>query len=100
MMATTTFRVNENTHRRLQELAREAGVTMPEIVDRLVEADRGRQLFDRAYEAYAALQTDAAAWEDELAERRAWDAALADGLSEDGGASSKQERGATTIEPA
>lgn len=99
-MATTTVRVNRNTHRRLQELARETGITMPELVDRLIEADRRRRLFDRANEALTALQADAAAWEEELDERRAWDAALADGLIGDGSASSEQERGAAAMETA
>jgi predicted transcriptional regulator len=94
MVSTTTVRVSKDTHRRLQELARESGVTMPELVDRLVEADRRRRLFDRANEAYAALQADPAAWEEELGERRAWDAALADGLSADDSTSTEQDRGA------
>lgn len=98
MAATTTVRVSRTTHQRLQELAREAGVTMPELVDRLIEADRRRRLFDRANEAYAALQADPAAWEEELAERRAWDAALSDGLPEDGEPSSEQERDAGVME--
>lgn len=80
--ATTTIRVNLQTHRRLQELAREANATLPEIVDRLVEADRRRRLFERANAAYTALQADPAAWEQELAERRAWATTLADGLEE------------------
>ncbi len=100
MAATTTVRVSRQTHRRLQELAREAGVTMPELVDRLVEADRRRQLFDRADEAYAALRADTGAWEEELAERRAWDATLADGLAGDRGPSAGQNRGAAVAEPA
>lgn len=100
MPATTTVRVSRTTHRRLQELAHEVGVTMPELVDRLIEADHRRRLFDRANEAYAALQADRAAWDEELSERRMWDAALADGLAEDGEASSEQERGAAAMESA
>lgn len=87
MAATTTVRVSVQTHRQLQELARESGVTMPELLDRMVKADQRRRLFERANEAYAALQSDAAGWDAELAERRAWDATLADGLGEDAVAS-------------
>lgn len=82
MAATTTVRVKARTHRRLQELAREMDATLPEVLDRLVEADRRRRLFERANEAYAALQADPIAWEQELAERRLWDTAVADGLHE------------------
>lgn len=83
MAATTTVRVSVQTHRQLQDLAREDGITMPELLDRLVTADRRRRLFERADEAYAALQADPAAWNEELAERRAWEATLGDGLDED-----------------
>lgn len=100
MAAATTVRVSRTTHQRLQELAREAGVTMPELVDWLIEADRGRRLFDRANEAYAGLQADPAAWDAELAERHTWDAALADGLADDGEVSPEQERGAAAKESA
>lgn len=83
MAATTTVRVYAQTHRQLQELAREDSLTMPELLDRLVTADWRRRLFERANEAYAALQADPDAWAAELAERGVWDAALEDGLSED-----------------
>lgn len=100
MAATTTVRVSAQTHRQLQELAREAGVTMPELLDRMVGADRRRRLFERANDAYLALQHDAAAWDEELAERRAWDAAVADGLEEESGASPHLEPERAKLVPA
>ncbi len=64
---------------------------MPELLDRLVAADQRRRLFERADEAYAALQADSDAWTEELAERRAWEATPRDGLGDDAVTSFDQE---------
>lgn len=80
MAATTTVRIDRRTHRTLQSLARNAGVPMPKVLARLVESEERRRLFEEADAAYAALQADPAAWEQELAERRLWENTLGDGL--------------------
>jgi hypothetical protein len=53
---------------------------MTEVLDQAIEVYR-RQRFLRGLNAdFVALQQDKAAWAEELAEREAWDSALADGL--------------------
>jgi hypothetical protein len=83
MAATTTVRVDERTHRILRDLAREQGEALPRVLARLAEAERRRRLFEEADRAYAALQADPEAWQEELAERRLWENTLGDGLDED-----------------
>ncbi len=52
------------------------------MLERAVENYRRAQFFEELDAAYARLQADPAAWEEELAERAEWDATLADGLDE------------------
>jgi hypothetical protein len=40
------------------------------------------RLLDQTNAAFAALQSNESAWQDELAERQDWDATLADGLDD------------------
>ncbi len=77
---TTTVRVSHQTHATLKRLAEELGTPITSVVDGAVERYR-RDIFLRgASEEYARLRSDPAAWAEELAERRVWDAALKDGL--------------------
>ncbi|HEX8696305.1 MAG TPA: hypothetical protein VF746_28055 [Longimicrobium sp.] len=52
----------------------------PDLPD---EAERRRRFFAEVNAAYDALRADPAAWEEELAERRVWEATLMDGLEDD-----------------
>ena len=82
-MSTMTVRVHENTHRSLKEIARQTGEAMADILAEALELYR-RQLFLRGLaEDFAALRADSAAWDEELRERRAWDATLGDDLEAD-----------------
>jgi len=64
----------------LQELAQETGEAMAAIMDRAIEDYRTKRFWQDVEAGYAALQADPAAWEEELAERRLWEATLGDGL--------------------
>lgn len=79
----TTVRIAPETHSKLKELAEHIGESMPTVLERAVEAYRRQQFLEEANRAYAALRTDPQAWAEELEERRAWDATLADGLDAD-----------------
>jgi predicted transcriptional regulator len=79
-MASETVRIKPETHAKLKHLADVSGRSMPEILDDAVEALRRQRLLEETNEAYAALRADAKAWQKELAERSAWDRALADDL--------------------
>ncbi len=79
-MTTTTIRVSTETRTTLNELAHMAGVSMQEIIERAIEMYRRQQMLTAINVAYAALRTDAVAWDGLETEQADWDATLADGL--------------------
>ncbi len=82
-MSTATVRIHREAHRDLKELARQTGETMPVVLGKAIEAYR-RQRFLRGLAAdFEALRSDPVAWEEEIREREAWDAALSDDLHGD-----------------
>jgi len=81
-MSTTTIRVSARTHDMLRELARTAGASMQEVVERAVEQYRRQRLLAATNAAYAALQADPAALRALKEEQAAWDVTLTDGLGE------------------
>lgn len=81
-MSTAIVRVSEAAWQTLKHLSERCGATMQEIVDRAVEEYRRKLFLEEANRAYAALKSDPRAWQEELQERRVWDAALADGGEE------------------
>ncbi len=50
--------------------------------DKDLEKAQREKIFKEADKAYAALQKDPIAWQEELKERALWDATLLDGLDE------------------
>ena len=81
-MPSTTVRIKRETKQLLEEIANQTGQKTQQILDEAIEAYRRRVFLERANQAYAALQQDADQWAEELAERRAWDAASSDGLKD------------------
>jgi predicted kinase len=79
-MGTAMMRVREDIRALLLQLAEEEGVNMQEVLSRALEDYRRARLFERADAAYAALQADSAAWQQELEERRTWDVTLMDDI--------------------
>ena len=67
---------------RARALAEETGESMTELLDKAIEAYRRQQFLAGLNSDLAALRRDPAAWEEEQAERKQWDATLADGLEE------------------
>lgn len=86
-MATTTVRLAETTRATLRKLATQSGEPMSVILDKAVEAYRRQCVFEQANTAYAALRSNPTAWAEELEERQAWEATLADDLAGGGEAS-------------
>lgn len=79
-MATTTIRVDKETHERLQELSRESGRSLIDTIRDATEA-LGRQRF--AYQVAAELadlRTDEDAWKGYLAEAES--TSVADGINQ------------------
>ncbi len=82
MENTLTVRINRSTHAALRALAEETNESMTEVLDRAIEAYRRQRFLSGLNADFAALRKNQARWEEELAERAAWDATLSDGLGD------------------
>ena len=78
-MPSTTIRIGEQSHRILRRLAEVSGESMQSVAAKAIEEYRRRVFLDRLNEEFAALRRDPVAWKEELEERKAWEATLADG---------------------
>lgn len=81
-MASDTVRIKRETHFKLRELAAKAGASMPETLEKAIDAYYRQQFLENVNRAYAALRADPKAWAEELAERRALEGTLSDGLED------------------
>jgi predicted transcriptional regulator len=72
--------VSETARQKLQELARQSGRSVAEVLERAVEEYHSRQFWEAVNKGYAELRADPEAWAAEEAERRAWEGTLMDGL--------------------
>jgi len=82
-MSSLTVRVSPQTHAKLKELAQQAGVPMPAVIERAVDEYQRRVFLEECSASFAALRADPKAWAEELAERALWDTTLRDGLEDD-----------------
>jgi hypothetical protein len=82
-MTSVTVPISEASHKILLEMASRAGEPIGNIADKAIEEYRRQRLLDEANAAYSALRADTNAWQEELAERQAWDATLGDGLEDE-----------------
>ena len=80
-MGNGTVRISNGAHATLRELSRAEDKPMLALLDEAVEALRRQRFLEQVNAAYATLRAHPGAWEAALAERRAWDATLADGLA-------------------
>jgi predicted CopG family antitoxin len=79
-MPNKTVRINRETYAKLQALAIETGDTLPELLERIIEAYRRKQFLAECNRAYHVLKSDRKAWAEELQEREIWECTLPDGL--------------------
>jgi predicted transcriptional regulator len=77
-----TVRINDSAHATLRALSKRRRQPMQAILAQAIEEYRRKTLLEDANRAYAALRKNPKAWREEEKERRAWDATLADGLSD------------------
>lgn len=75
-----TVRISQTALQTLRQIAAQAGEPMQAILDKAIEAYRRQLFLKRANEAYAALREKPEAWQEEIAEREAWDVVLYDGI--------------------
>jgi hypothetical protein len=81
-MAGTTVKINPQTYATLKETVAETGEPMIDVLAKAVEAYRRQTFLEGLNSDFANLRKDHRAWSDEQAERKEWDATLADDLGE------------------
>ena len=81
-MPGSTVRIRKETQNILKELAVNEGKSMQAILDLALEGYRRQRFLQEANAAYASLRKNNKAWKAELAERKEWDATVADGEEE------------------
>jgi len=77
----SNVRISGETHSSLRVLADLEGKTMQAVLDKAIETYRRLRFWDEVETAAGGLRSDPAAWNEELAERRAWEVTLSDGLN-------------------
>jgi hypothetical protein len=82
-MASATVKVNAETYAKLKETVAETGESMIDVLAAAVEAYRRRVFLEGVNADFSNLRKDRRAWADEQAERKQWDATLADDLEEE-----------------
>jgi len=73
-----TVRISQTSLQALRQIAAQAGEPMQAILDKAIEAYRRQLFLKRANKAYATLREKPEAWQEEIAEREAWDVVLSD----------------------
>ena len=79
-MGHTTVRVSEATRDLLRRLAEREGTAMQRVLEKALEGYRRRRFLEEVNAGFASLRADRRAWSRVQAERRTWDATVADGL--------------------
>ena len=79
-MASETVRIRPSSHAQLRELAEQSGETMADVLAKAIDFYRRKVFLEGLNADFGVLRSDSKAWKEELAERRSWDATLADDL--------------------
>lgn len=78
--ASTTIRIPTEMHEELRGFAEEEHSTLTGVLVEALELYRRERFVARVNAGYSLLRKETAAWKDHLAERKAWDSTLADGV--------------------
>jgi hypothetical protein len=70
--------ISETTQNTLLKLANSSGETIQEILDKAIENYRRNLFLVQANESFLTLRNNETFWQEEIAEREAWDQTLAD----------------------
>jgi hypothetical protein len=83
LLPTTTVEIGTGDYQRLLELSKTAGETVQDVLSKAID-EYHRQVFLRQLsQDFAELRKNPELWEEELAERRAWDVTLLDGIEDE-----------------
>lgn len=77
-----TTRISEKGRAALQELSAKTGRPQQEVLDEAIEAFVRASFLEQLNQAFAELRADPIAWQEELAERAAWEVTASDGADE------------------
>ena len=77
-----TVRIDPKAHAILREIASATDLSLTEVLSRAVEEYRRKVFLEGLAKDFAALRSDRESWSEELAQRQAWDATLADEAGE------------------
>lgn len=80
-MASNIVRINPASKELLLGFAEARRVSLPVMLDRVIEHYRRQNLFEQANAAYAKLRQDPTAWQSYKRDLDLWDATLMDGLA-------------------
>jgi hypothetical protein len=76
----SNVRISDDTHSTLRVIADLEGETMQAVLDKAIECYRRSRFWNEVDMAAGSLRGNQVAWNEELADRRAWETTLADGL--------------------
>ena len=83
MSKTTTIRVTLQAYNTLKGVAEQEHASMQDTLDKLLEEYETKKFFADLNQSVAQAKSQAETWTEELQERQAWEATLADGLEEE-----------------
>jgi hypothetical protein len=79
-MSAPPIQISEASHQLLKALAEQTGQTTTDVLEKALDTYRRALFLEQTTSGYAELRADAEAWAEHEAERKQWDATLADGL--------------------
>jgi hypothetical protein len=79
-MRSQTVEIGAEAYRHLLELSETAGEPVQTILVQAIDEYRRQVFLQQLNQDFAALRNDPELWQEELAERQAWDVTLLDGL--------------------
>jgi predicted DNA-binding protein len=79
-VTTTTIRVSKRARERAAAMAARAGRPISAVVEDAIDAYQADLFWRQAERALDSLAADPEAWSEMMAERKAWEVTLADGL--------------------
>jgi hypothetical protein len=81
-MPSRTVRIDDAAHELLKQLAKQAGLSMQEVLTLAIEEHRRQVFLKTLHNDFTRLRSNQKAWTEELDERALWDSALCDGQEE------------------
>jgi hypothetical protein len=81
-MLSQTIEIGTEDYNQLLQLAESVGEPVQTVLSKAIDEYRRQVFFNQADQAYTRLKNDPELWQEELAERQAWDTTLMDGIEE------------------